>query len=195
MIVGTFVWAGTWSLTRLPEFLLATPMLLLGLTSWGYVRGLSRTDLIGWAPLALAAPLLVGLVYHVFVWMAGAAAATPGWYLHILAAPLGLAVARGWTRPRILGLLTMLTGLYSAAAGAFQLSLFSGCAAKLGADKHYNLAGAGCFIDPRALSALGHPSVGLACLGAGALLALAAAVGAWRAFRPSEMDFLPERRA
>jgi hypothetical protein len=195
VIVGTFVWAGTWSLARLPEFLLAAPVLLLGLTLWGYVRTLTRADLIGWAPLALAAPLLVGLIYHVFVWMAGAAAATPGWYLHILAAPLGLAAARGWTRPRALWLLTLLTGLYTAVAWAFQLSLFSGCAAKLGADKHYNLTGAGCFIDGRALSALGHPLTGAACLIVGAVLALAAAARAWGAFRPSEMDFLPERRS
>jgi hypothetical protein len=195
VIVGTFVWAGTWSLTRLPEFLLAPPILLLGLTLWGYARTLSRADLIGWAPIALAAPLLAGLIYHVFVWMAGVGAATPGWYLHILAAPLGLAAARGWTRPRALWLLTLLTGLYSAGAWAMQLSMFSGCAAKLGGDKHYNLAGAGCFIDRHALSVLGHPAAGSVCLVLGVVLALTAAWRAWWAFRPSEMDFLPELQA
>ena len=194
VIVGTFAWAGTWSLTRLPEILLAPPVLLLGLTLWGYARTLTRTDLIGWAPVALAAPLLAGLIYHVFVWMAGFGAATPGWYLHILAAPLGLAVARGWTKPRTLGLLALVTGLYSAATWAFQLSMFSGCAAKLGANKHYDLAGAGCFVDKHALSVLGHPLLGMVCLTLGAGLALCAAIWAWRAFRPSEMDFLPERQ-
>lgn len=192
VIVGTFAWAGTWSLTRLPEALLAPPVLLLGLTLWGYALSLTRKDLIGWSPVALAAPFLAGLVYHVFVWMAGVGAATPGWYLHILAAPLGLAVARGWTRPRALGLLALLTGLYEAATWAFQLSMFSGCAAKLGADKHYSLAGAGCFIDGHALSVVGHPVAGAVCLVIGLGLALTAASRAWRAFRPSEMDFLPE---
>ena len=144
---------------------------------------------------ALAAPLLAGLVYHILVWAMGVGAATPGWYLHILAAPLGLAVARGWTRPRTLGLLTLLTGVYSAATWAFQLSMFSGCAAKLGANKHYDLAGAGCFIDRHALAAVGHPLLGMVCLVLGAVLALSAALWAWRAFRPSEMDFLPERQS
>ena len=174
VLIGTFIWAGTWSLTRLPEILLLPPILLLGLTLCGYLRGLTRGDLVGWTPLALALPLLAGLIYHLLVWAAGVGAATPGWYLHILAAPLGLAVARGWTRPRLLGVLTLLTVVYSAAAWAFQLSLFSGCAAKLGVDKHYNLAGAGCFIDPRALSALGHPLLGLVCLAAGGILAVGA---------------------
>jgi len=195
VMVGTFAWAGTWSLTRLPEVLLAPPVLLLALTLWGYARGLTRTDLIGWAPVALAAPLLAGLVYHILVWAMGVGAATPGWYLHILAAPLGLAVARGWTRPRTLGLLTLLTGVYSADTWAFQLSMFSGCAAKLGANKHYDLAGAGCFIDRHALAAVGHPLLGMVCLVLGAVLALSAALWAWRAFRPSEMDFLPERQS
>jgi hypothetical protein len=192
VIVGTFVWAGTWSLARLPEFLLSPMILLLGLTLWGYARGLTRTDLLGWAPIALAAPLLAGLIYHVLVWMAGVGAATPGWYLHILAAPLGLAVARGWTRPRALWALALLSGLYSAATWAMQLSLFSGCAAKIGADKHYSLAGAGCFIDGHALSAVGHPLAGAVCLVIGLGLAVTAAWRGWRAFRPSELDFLPE---
>jgi hypothetical protein len=182
VIIGTFVWAGTWSLARLPEILLIPPILLLGLTLCSYVRGLTRTDLTGWAPLALALPFLAGLIYHVLVWAAGVGAATPGWYLHILAAPLGLVIARGWTRPSILGALAALTGLYSVFTWAFQLSMFSGCAAKLGAGKHYSLTGAGCFIDPHALSALGHPLLGLTCLTAGVGLAVVAAAWAWRAF-------------
>lgn len=172
---GAFVWAGTWSLARLPEILLLPPILLLGLTLWSYLRGLTPGDLIGWAPLALTLPMLAGLLYHLLVWATGVGAVTPGWYLHILAAPLGLAVARGWTRPRVLGVLSLLTVLYSAAAWAFQLSLFSGCAAKLGADKHYNLAGAGCFLDLPVLSALGHPLLGSVCLAAGIVLAVIAA--------------------
>jgi hypothetical protein len=191
VIPGTFAWAGTWSLTRLPEYLLIAPVLLLVLTMWSYIRGLSRSDLIGWAPLALAAPFIAGLVYHVVVGMSGIGAATPGWYLHILAAPLGLAVARGWTRPRLLAALAALTALYTAASWAFQLSMFSGCAAKLGDNKHYDLTGAGCFIDLRALSALGHPLLGLMCLAAGVVLAIAAASRAWRAFRSSQIEYLP----
>jgi hypothetical protein len=191
VIPGSFAWAGTWSLARLPEYLLIAPVALLALSLWGYCLSLRKSDLVDWAPLALTLPFVGGLVYHVVVGMSGIGAATPGWYLHILAAPLGLAVAKGWTRPRLLGLLTALTALFTAANWAFQLSLFSGCAAKLGADKHYNLAGAGCFIDPHTLSVLAHPLLGFVCLGAGVLLAIVAGARALRAFRPSEMDFLP----
>jgi hypothetical protein len=171
--------------------LLIAPVGLLALSLWGYGQSLRKSNLADWAPLALTAPFLAGLVYHVVVGMSGIGAATPGWYLHILAAPLGLAVAKGWTRPRLLGLLTAITALLTAVDWAFQLSLFSGCAAKLGADKHYSLRGAGCFIDQHALSALSHPILGFVCLGSGALLAIVAGARALRAFRASEMDFLP----
>ncbi len=187
-IVGTFLWAGTWSLARLPELWLIPLAALLGLTLLDYLRTLRRPTLIALTPLALGAPMAAGLVYHVFVWMAGASAATPGWYFHILAAPLGLAVAIGWRRPRLLGLLTAATGAYTLVAWSFQLSMFSGCAAKLGADKHYTLIGSACFIQPRALVALGRPLLGVLSLALGIGLALAAATLAWRAFRPGTQE-------
>jgi hypothetical protein len=180
VIPATFAWAGTWSLARFSEVLLLPLLALFGLTMFDYARGLTRKDLVGWAPAALAAPVLAGLGYHVLVALAGAGATTPGWYLHILAAPLGLAVARGWKRPRLLAALTVYTGLYAAAAWAFQLSLFSGCAVKADEDKHYSLAGAGCFIDPHALTQLGHPLLGAACLAAAAQLAVIAGLNVWR---------------
>jgi hypothetical protein len=183
---GTFLWAGTWSLARLPEIWLVAPALLLAIPAVDYLRALPRRkDVLTWAPVALAAPMLAGLVYHVFVWMAGTSAETPGWYLHILAAPLGLGVAIGWRRPRALAILTGLTGLYTLAAWAFQLSMFSGCAAKIGSDKHYSLAGAGCFVDAHVLRQLAHPLAGGVALLAGVACALAAALLAWRAFRPA----------
>ena len=191
VILGTFLWAGTWSLARLPEVWLAAPAALLLVVGVGYARRLVRREgegraLLAWAPLVLAAPMAAGLVYHVFVWMAGTSAVTPGWYFHILAAPLGLAVAIGWRRPRTLGVLTAATAVYTGVAWAWQLSMFSGCAAKLGADKHYSLAGAGCFIDPHVLSRLGHPALGAIALIIGVVLALAAAGLALRAFRPPQ---------
>ncbi len=180
LMLATFVWAGTWSLASLPDLLLLAPLALLALLTFDYAASLRRSDLLGWTPLILAAPMAAGLIYHVFVWMAGTGAFTPGWYVHILAAPLGLAVARGWRRPRLLAVLIALTGLYTVAAWAFQLSLFSGCAAKLGDDPHYSLQGAGCFIDLHALAALGHPALGGAGLIGGATLALIAAGAALR---------------
>ena len=184
VILGTFLWAGTWSLGRRSEVWLIGPALLLLVSGADYVRRLLRgAELLAWAPIALAVPMAAGLVYHVFVWMAGTSAVTPGWYFHILAAPLGLAVAIGWRRPRILGLLTAATVTYTLAAWAFQLSMFSGCAAKLGSNEHYTLEGAGCFIDLHVLAHLGHPGLGAASLTLGVVLALAAAGLALRAFR------------
>ncbi len=184
VILGTFLWAGTWSLARLSELWLAVPAALLLVCGVDYARGLRRGGLIAWAPLALAAPMAAGLIYHVFVWMAGTSAVTPGWYFHILAGPLGLAVARGWRRPRLLAGLTTATVIFTAVAWAYQLSLFSGCAAKLGDDKHYSFRGAACFIDLRSLDRLAHPTLGFTTLGLGAGLALAAAALALSSFRP-----------
>ena len=118
---------------------------------------------------------------------------TPGWYLHILAAPLGFAVALGWRNRVLMGILLALTLTYTIAAWSFQLSMFSGEAAKLGADKHYSLAGASHFIDVRTLASLGHPLLGAACLILGMIAALGAAALAFRAWRrrePTEMSEL-----
>ena len=137
--------------------------------------------------------MLAGLVYHVFVWMAGAGAVTPGWYLHILAAPLGFAVALGWRHARgdvrPAGLHRL---LHCCRLGLSTLHVLRRTA-KLGADKHYSLTGASRFIDGRTLSALGHPVFGGLCLVLGALTILVAAgfaVRAWRARERPEMTEL-----
>ena len=195
---ATFAWAGTWSLARLPEILLLPPVLLLLIAlvvAWGRrLPVLPKTPeaMIGWAPGFFVAPMLAGLIYHVFVWMAGAGAVTPGWYLHILAAPLGFAVALGWRHIRVMSGLLALTVLYTLAAWGFQLSMFSGEAAKLGDDKHYSLTGADRFIDFHALSALGHPIFGAACLVTGVIAALAAAGLALKAWRGAERPEMSE---
>jgi hypothetical protein len=196
VVIASFAWAGSFSSARLPEILLLPPLALLAVVLFDYLRRLPREDLVAWAPVAIAAPMLAGLVYHVFVWMAGSGATTPGWYIHILAAPVGYAVALGWVRPRLLTALTALTAAYTCAAWAFQLSMFSGCAAKLGADKHYSLAGAGCFVDLHALAGVSHAGLGLFALAAGVLAALGAANTALVAFRLSrsgldQADALP----
>ncbi len=183
LIARTFVWGGSWSQLQPPAVLMIAPLALLAVAGAGYALSLRRARIVDLAPLALGLPMLAGLVYHVFVWMAGTAAETPGWYLHILAAPLGLALARGWRWPRLLGALGALTAISTAGLWLLQASMFSGCAAKLGADPRYGFAGAGCLLSWPELAAAGHPLIAVLALAVGGGTAVAAgglAVTAWR---------------
>ncbi len=178
VIPATFVWAGSWSLVRPPEILLLPLLGLLAVALWNYAQRLRASGLKGetlatWAPVALAAPFLAGLGYHALVASAGVGAETPGWYLHILAAPLGYAIALSWRRPLLMGLLTAYGAVFALVLWAEQLALFSGCATK-GPDKHYDFD-QGCLIAPRVLQALGHPGLGAVCLVLGVALGLTAA--------------------
>ena len=100
--VATFAWTGTWSLARPPEYFILGPVLLVALSLWNWSCSLREVEpsetIIDWAPAFLAAPLVLSLLYHVlaFVALTGRGASTPGYYLHVLAAPLGLAFALGW---------------------------------------------------------------------------------------------------
>ena len=176
-IPGSLMWAGTWSLARLPEFLLILPGASLVLITAGYVRGLpsmwrppakwTNAEILKWAPALITLPMLAGLAQHVLSWMAGATSLTPGWYLHILAAPLGLAAAMGWRRSWVLTTSLGATLVFVAVSELLHVSLYSGCAAKLGADKHFSFQGASCLIDPVKLSAIAHPGLALAAAAVG----------------------------
>ncbi len=184
-IAGSFAWAGTWSLARPPEILLAGPVLLMGFVLarclWR-ARSLPPATLL---PVFMAAPMAAGLVYHLLVRIAftGAGSGTPGWYLHILAPALIVAVAAGWRESRLIApaLASWSAGLL-ALGMTLQLSLFSGCADK-GPDRRYDLSAADCLIDTAQLSALGRP--GLAA-GLGLAAAGLALYAAWRASRRPE---------
>lgn len=197
--VATFAWTGTWSLARPPEYFLVGPVLLVGLCLWNWGRSLSYADrveaVMDWAPAFLALPLVLSLLYHVLVFIAltGRGASTPGYYLHVLAAPLGLAFALGWYGGLMQRLLFGYTFGFTLAVWALQLSLFSGCAAKLGADPHYSFAGAACFLDGRQLAVLGEPVPALLCaLAALGLLIYAAAVAQpWRSGDRDGPELIP----
>jgi hypothetical protein len=184
-IAGSFAWAGTWSLTRPPEILLAGPVLLMGFVLarclWR-ARSLPPAALL---PLFMAAPMAAGLVYHLLVRIAftGAGSGTPGWYLHILAPALIVAVAAGWRGSRLIApaLAAWSAGLL-ALGMTLQLSLFSGCAGK-GPGRRYDLSASDCLIDTAQLSALGRP--GLAA-GVGLAAASLALYAAWRTCRRLE---------
>ena len=199
-IPGSLMWAGTWSLTRLPEILLILPGATLVLLTLGYVRGLPQllrapsdwtdAEILTWTPALIALPMIAGLVQHVFAWMAGTTSLTPGWYLHILAAPLGLAAAIGWRRSRALTASTGATLVFVAVSEVLNVSLYSGCAAKLGADKHFTFQGASCLIDPVKLSAIAHPGLALAAAAVG-IAAGALAVSRLPRHAPKEGALVP----
>jgi Predicted membrane protein (DUF2142) len=197
--VATFAWTGTWSLARPPELFILGPVLLVGLGLWNWGRSLREAEpaetVMDWAPAFLTAPLVLSLLYHVlaFVALTGRGASTPGYYLHVLAAPLGLAFALGWRGGLMQRLLFGYTAGFTLAVWALQLSLFSGCAAKLGADPHYSFTGAACFLDGRQLAVLGEPVPALLCALAALGLLLYAAILAqpWRAGDRDEPDLIP----
>lgn len=184
-IAVTVGWVGTWSLLRLSEPAMIPVVGLLMALGWGYLARLRTTrDLAAFAPLAMIAPMAAGLIYHVLIRMAldGSGSGTPGWYLHVIAPALGLMMALGWTRPRLMGLLALYSVGYTAVSWWAELRFFSGCVAP-DALKHYDFAHAACGMDWGVLSRLTHPGLAGAALASG-LLALAAAAwlsrAAWR---------------
>lgn len=197
--VATFAWTGTWSLARPPEVFILGPVLLVALGLWNWARSLRVAEpaetAMDWAPAFLALPLILSLLYHVlaFVALTGRGASTPGYYLHVLAAPLGLALAMGWRGGLMQRLLFGYTFGFTLAVWALQLSLFSGCAAKLGQDPHYSFTGAACFLDGRQLAVLGEPVPALLCaLAALGLLVYAASLAQpWRGGDRDEPELIP----
>lgn len=181
VMAASFSWAGSWSLVRAPEILIFIPLALVAVTLGAWAWRLRHGRLLDWAPALILAPLIAGLFFHLFhnLAMAHAQAGTPAWYLHIAAAPIAYAMALGWRRPRLCGALAAASGLGGMALLALQASLFSGCATK-GADKHYDYAGAACFIDGRALGAITAPGVA-----AGAVVLALAVLGlaGWRSLQ------------
>lgn len=145
-----FVWAGTWSFAKLPFHSVAILGLGFSAIILAWIYSLYKDRL--WlraegAPLFIVGPVVLGLVYHVLTQIAAGpdGIITPGWYLHIFAVPLGLSIAIGarflWLS--LAGRAVVLGGLvfalfFGALAEFYQLTLFSGCSAKLGDDRAYH---------------------------------------------------------
>lgn len=192
-IFGSYIWAGTWSLAQPPEYLLLATATLVVLTVGRWIATLRPGRFAKapacFLPLFIVGPVIGGLGYHLLTVIAetGRGAGTPGWYLHILVAPISFAMATGWS------LLPWRAGLRALACGSvmlgvlgwgLQLSLFSGCATKSGSNKYYDWTGASCLVDWSQLDALGFPATGFVCLCLGAAAAVGALI-AW--FRPDAM--------
>jgi len=178
----TWVWAGTWSLVRMPPLLYAPLFMLLITAIGGFVKRLRDTPLTRpeWLPVLLFASLGGGLFYHVVEMVAIDQSSTGGWYLHILmpwvAPALGLGayavVKRAWQR-RVFATLVILALLFQAMAVWAQLALFTGCAIK-GDDKSYVFSGHWFCVDQYAtvfdrLSIIGWPWLAGAGFGGGLL--------------------------
>jgi hypothetical protein len=177
----SFAWAGTWSYGRFPP-IFTLPVILLALLplfNWLIKLRWAPTPVI--APLFVVTPMLLGLGYYMLTQIARGpgAAGTPGWYLHIMAGPLSLALIMGWRQRIILAALSAYALVYHAVLWAMQLSLFSGCAFKAGDYKYTQFDLGNCFILPERLGVLGEPLLGALALAAAVAVAIAAGVG-WR---------------
>jgi len=95
-LLVTFGWIGSWSLVKPPLIFLSPIVLILLLVLYAYLQTIRRSKIISakWLPIWLVLPILIGLSYHVLVRIAltGEGRGTPGFYLHILAAPLSTAL-------------------------------------------------------------------------------------------------------
>jgi hypothetical protein len=194
-LVTTVAWAGTWSLARPPYAWLAPLALTVVLLAVGYLWSVRRwrTYELAWLPAWMAAPLVAALSYHVVLRIAlSGVGLTPGYYLHVLVAPLGCAAGlalraaagRAVTRTAALAL-----GCYAAAFGLAvswaQVLMFSGHVFKEGSDKFYRVGSPwpALLNVPEVLvrlRPLAYPALGAAAFVAGALLVSAGAVAAWR---------------
>jgi Dolichyl-phosphate-mannose-protein mannosyltransferase len=182
VMIVTWVWAGTWSLVRIPPLLYAPLFLLLIVTIGGYLKQLKGTPLTRpeWLPVLLFASLSIGLFYHVVEMVAIGGGGTGGWYLHILmpwvAPALGLGaytvLKRTWQR-QLFTVLVVFALLFQAMAIWAQIALFTGCAVK-GDDKSYVFSGHSFCVDQYAtvfdrLSIIGWPWLAGAGFGGGLL--------------------------
>ena len=182
VMIVTWVWAGTWSLARMPPLLYAPLFLLLIITIGGFLKRLGRTPLSQpeWLPVLLFASLGGGLLYHVIETVAYGEGGTGGWYLHILmpwvAPALGLGAAavlkETWRRQLFIALVIYAL-VFQAMAVWAQISLFTGCAIK-GDDKSYVFSGHAFCVDQYAtvfdrLAIVGWPWLAVAAFAGGLL--------------------------
>ncbi|SQG00449.1 Predicted membrane protein [Paucimonas lemoignei] len=189
----TFIWGGTASS--------AYPPVTLMLPLWGMTMVLAAASLLrvrGRDPLAMLAAGLVGgvlisLLYYLLARLADekVGAGTPGWYLHIFAAPLSLLFALGanelkqrWVFCVTLGRIWLGYAVCLFAAITWlQLALFTGCTFKTATSRMYASEDWRCLADIgalyRGLERLAFPAAGLTCF-AVALVLIGFAGLRWR---------------
>jgi hypothetical protein len=180
VLLVSWSWGGSWSLTRISP-LLHLP--LLALTGWivvSYLNAAWRNPAKGraWLPAWLVVPMFGGLVYHILVSIALGAGGTPGWYLNILAPFFALATGLGIARidasaagRRVLGVSLIYAAIFLLAVIWSQIALVTGCAIK-SEEKYYQFSGHLFCLDhlPTVfdrLSVVAWPVPAFICIGAG----------------------------
>jgi hypothetical protein len=202
-LLVTVAWSGTWSLARPPHVVLAPLALTVLLAALGYLAALRRfrPGELAWAPLWMAAFLVAGLEYHALVRIALTGnAITPGYYLHILLAPLGaalgLALQRACSRALWRRVMLVLGGyalVFALVVSWAQVLMFSGHVFKAGANRFYQAGSPWpALLDaPEVLgrmNALAFPAAGAATFIAGAVLVAMGGVSAWTIARTGAPD-------
>jgi hypothetical protein len=179
----TWVWTGTWSLTRLPTWI-HLPLVLLAF--WVVAEFLrlvprDRSTSLSWPTLLMSAGLCLGLVVRTLQGIAlGNSSHSAGWYLHILMPWVAIAMGRGVLaivqRPAARYAFTFATifalGFHLMAIWA-HAALFSGCALK-GDDKFFQFTSRAYCLDQAfmvfdRLSVVAWPSLAIGAL-AGAVV-------------------------
>jgi len=200
-VVTRLAWPSTWSLAR-PPYAYLVPLGLLVLSALAaYLAALRRFRPTGfeWLPVWLAAPIIVGLGHHMLVRIAltGEGSGFGGYYLHVLVAPLGLALGLGvgvwWRRPwvRVLGVALLLYSiLFAVVISWAQVLLFAGLLSKSAA-KFYEVPGTlppslGLPAALGRLAAVAYPVPGAVAWLIGGGLVLAGVLAAGKALRASD---------
>jgi hypothetical protein len=198
-VVATIAWSGTWSAARPPYAFLAPLALLLLVATGAYAAALSRLGPTPFArlPAWVVTPVVIGLSYHVLVQIAltGEGRGTGGHYLHLMVAPLGIALGLGlgawWARRAFRTTMALLVGyalLFAVAISAAQVLLFGGWLFRAGDSKFYqapaalpSLLGLPDALDR--LSLLAYPTLGAAAWVVGGACVLLGLALAWTATR------------
>jgi hypothetical protein len=193
-LVGSFLWAGTWSFILPPRMTVVPIVGLAALIAFGVWRHLRRQPLQPVDGLAVLSLVLfaAALVQHSLVLLAVTGNAAPAWYLHSIAPVLAVLVGYGvanaaraaWSRA-----LTAAAFIYApfflAGATLLNLLFFAGCAPVIPGRRYFALAdGLGCLADaPRMydnLAVLASPGIGLVLFTVGWSLLLAGMIAAAR---------------
>ena len=151
VLLVTFGWIGSWSLVKPPLIFLTPIIIILLLLVYAYLQTIRHSKIISseWFPVWLVLPILIGLSYHILVRIAltGEGRGTPGFYLHILAAPmsaaLGLSLHKIWGNNFLRTIIQILFGyiiLFSIGTTWSQSLFFSGLISASKEERIYSFA-------------------------------------------------------